>query len=150
MTSGFQGLVASNRRGAVALIVGLALVALSACSGDAKPGDAAVWYVDEKERLTSTSTGFTATVSRLGCNGGVTGDVVPPDIVYGESEIVVTFWVTPKQRGDASCPGNDFVAFSVQLSEPIGVRTLVDGVCRGGGGASTTAFCSPDEVRYRP
>src|SRR3954454_7464694 len=63
------------------------------------------------EGLQGSSTKFTALVSRLGCHGGVTGQVLRPEIHRTESEVVVTFRVALKRSRAASCPGNDQVAY---------------------------------------
>lgn len=57
-------------------------------------GDAAVWVLGRDQSIDRSSTTFTALVSRLGCNSGVTGQVLPPEIHMTESEVVVTFSVS--------------------------------------------------------
>lgn len=101
----------------------------------------AVWELDRTQPLVDTATSFTALVTRLGCNGGVTGKVVQPGIEMTKSQIVVTFQVTPGVPAAANCPGNNPVPFSVELGEPIDGRQLVDGRCLPGGAAETTSFC---------
>jgi hypothetical protein len=113
-------------------------------------GDAAVWSIPPDEDLQPSSTTFTALVTRLGCSGGVTGEVLPPEIRMNDSEVIVTFAVAPKQVGPARCPGNDHVAYEVTLPEPLRDRTLVDGQCLPGGDAGTSASCKPDGTRFRP
>lgn len=104
-------------------------------------GDPAVWSVAPGERPTPTSTSFTAAVSRLGCNSGVTGDVLEPRVDYNPSQIIVTFEVAADRDGGL-CPSNKPVDVQVDLSEPIGDRDLIDGQCRPGAAAETTSFCS--------
>ena len=96
--------------------------ASSGSTGSGSAGDAAVWGLGPDPRLAPRATTFTALVSRLGCNDGVTGEVLPPEIRRSGTEVVVTFSVTPKQDGPASCPGNDEVPFDVDLGEPLGER----------------------------
>ncbi len=105
-----------------------------------------MWYRDRNESLTGDTTSFTARVTRMGCNGGTTGDALPPQVEYGDKEIVVVFQVTPRQTGDATCQSNNFVPYVVRFAEPIGARALIDGECRGSDGAPTTAFCDPNEI----
>ncbi|MEU4420783.1 hypothetical protein AB0F81_09160 [Actinoplanes sp. NPDC024001] len=94
-----------------------------------------------------SSTTFTALVSRLGCNSGVTGEVLAPRIEPRRSEVVVTFSVAAKPPGEvASCQGNDQVPYEVDLGEPLNGRPLVDGQCRGP--AAGTSFCEPDATRF--
>jgi hypothetical protein len=113
-------------------------------------GDAAVWGIGPDQSLLRSSTKFTALVSRLGCNNGVTGQVLAPEIHMSESEVVVTFSVAPKQPGAATCPGNDQVSYQVDLGEPLQDRALVDGRCLPGGEAATTSFCLTGPTRFRP
>jgi hypothetical protein len=133
----------------------------SAGSGTSKPevgtsatmsasGDAAVWFVKPGQTLQASSTRFTALVSRLGCNSGVTGHVLAPEIHLTRSEVVVTFAVAPKQSDAGTCPSNDEVAYEVVLGEPLQGRALVDGQCRPGGEAATTSFCDPESTRFKP
>jgi hypothetical protein len=112
-------------------------------------GDAAVWFLKQDQKLQRSSTKFTALVSRLGCNNGVTGQVLAPEIHASGSEVVVTFFVGAKLPGVATCRGNNQVSFEVDLVEPLQDRALVDGHCLGRE-ASTTAFCVPDATRFRP
>ncbi|MEV6813048.1 hypothetical protein [Micromonospora sp. NPDC051296] len=113
-------------------------------------GDAAVWFLGPGQSLQESSTTFTALVSRLACNSGVTGQVLAPEIRMSDSEVVVTFLVAPKQPGPATCPTNDQVSYEVDLGEPLRGRTLVDGQCLSGREAATTSFCTPASARFRP
>jgi len=111
------------------------------------PGEAAVWFLRPDQHLAGSSTRFTALVSRLACNSGVTGQVLAPRIRAGKSEVVVTFTVARKEPGAATCPTNKEVPYEVELPEPLRGRALVDGQCLPGGEAATTAFCDPTSVR---
>ena len=122
----------------------------SGSTGSGSAGDAAVWVLGPDPRLAPSAATFTALVSRLGCNDGVTGEVLPPEIQRSGTEVVVTFRVRPKQDGAASCPSNNDVAFDVDLGEPLGDRALVDGACLPGGAAVTTASCVDGPTRFRP
>jgi hypothetical protein len=113
-------------------------------------GEAAVWDLGLDPGLERSSTRFTALVSRLGCNSGVTGQVLTPVIEMGKSEIIVTFSVAPKQPGGADCLGNDQVSYEVELGEPLRERALIDGQCLAGGEAVTTSFCVTGPTRFKP
>jgi hypothetical protein len=137
-----------------------AMLSLSACA-EAKPNDtvsqtpsvdgaAAVWELQSGQRLTAFTTGFTALVSRLECNNGITGAVMAPNVQIRNSEIVVTFQVEPKEPGGADCQGNEWVPYEVTLNEPIGDRALIDGQCLPGWAAEQTSFCDPDPRRWTP
>ena len=89
-------------------------------------------------------------MSRLGCANGVTGEVLPPDVQVLDDRVVVTFEVAALGPGDATCPGNDLVPYTVELGEPIGDRMLIDGACLDGGPAATTSWCIDDEGVRRP
>jgi hypothetical protein len=108
-----------------------------------------VWSLRSGARLDSDTTTFTAMVRRVGCNNGVTGEVLEPRIQLDDSEITISFVVLPEQT-EANCPGNDEVAHEVVLPEPLGDRNLVDGQCAPGAEASGTSFCRPDGVRHEP
>ena len=95
--------------------------------------------------LDDATTSFTALVTRLGCNSGKTGEVNEPRVDEGEDEVTITFSVSPVE-GDADCQGNDAVPYEVQLSEPLGGRTLLDGACTSAE-AGDTAPCLRDTTR---
>jgi hypothetical protein len=121
---------------------------LAVSRGDADP---AVWLIRSREDVRSGSSTFTAQVSRLGCNGGVTGTVLHPTVKTDEAEVVVTFTVKPADSGAHTCQGNVPVPVAVHLGEAIGHRHLVDGACRSGAPASRTAWCVADgSVRWKP
>jgi hypothetical protein len=131
---------------------GVALASLavlsSACSGSgAGSEDPATWTVRSAYQVGPHTTAFTALVSRLGCNNGVTGEVHVPEVTLEEDEVVVTFTVEPVET-DVSCPDNDAVPYEVVLPEPLGDRSLVDGQCEAGTDASRTSLCRPGGVRY--
>ena len=113
-------------------------------------GDAAVWVAAANQDLTTSSKSFTAQVTRLGCNGGVTGQVLKPSVQIGQSNIVVTFTVERRAAGAARCPSNDQVPYVVDIGEPIGNRKLLDGACLADGEAKSTSFCVGGAVRWSP
>ena len=94
--------------------------------------------------MADDATSFTAEVTRLDCNSGVTGQVNDPRVE--ESEETITITVSPSKAGAADCQGNDAVAHEVRLSAPLGGRTLVDGACASTEAGETT-FCAPDGTR---
>lgn len=110
-------------------------------------GEAAVWDIDSDASPSGASESFRAMVTRLGCSGGETGEVLDPTVVAEADRIVVTFTVEPLPGGD--CPSNNQVPYVVQLDGPVGQRELVDGACLSGEAASTS-FCSEGAVRWSP
>lgn len=114
------------------------------------PGEAAVWFLRPDQNLQASSTRFVALVSRLGCNSGVTGQVLAPDVRLGPAEVVVTFFVAPRQKAAGTCQANNEVPYEVDLGEPLRGRKLVDGQCLPGGQAVTSSSCLHDSIRFRP
>jgi hypothetical protein len=133
---------------------GAASSASASSSTQPSAGDPAVWMLDSSSLLTSASDTFTARITRLGCSGGVTGNVLDPDISLTDTQVVVTFKVEalPVLGSNAgyTCPGNDRVDHIVKLGAPIGSRVLVDGNCLPGRPAERTAFCEDHGERWHP
>jgi hypothetical protein len=113
-------------------------------------GGAAVWELQPDKPLSVSSISFTALVSRLACNSGVTGAVLAPNVQIRPAEVVVTFQVEPGNPHGGNCQGNNWVPYEVELSEPIGHRSLIDGECLPGQEAERTSFCRPDGRRWSP
>jgi len=107
----------------------------------------ATWQVASGQTVSAGTTSFVADVRRLGCNSGETGSVRDPRIEESDEAVVITFKVSPEQPGGANCVGNDAVAYTVQLSAPLGDRSLVDGACEGTD-AEGTSSCDLDGVRW--
>ena len=112
-----------------------------------EPGDVATWIL--LEPVTAESTDLVIGVTRLGCANGETGRVLPAVVEYGEDRIVIGVDVESRSDQPADCQGNDEVMFSVQLTEPIGQRDLVDAACLSGE-AQGTSFCAAGAVRWTP
>jgi len=130
--------------------VGSAAIELPAATVDS-PGDVAVWTLESASDVLGSSSAFTALVTRLGCSGGVTGEVLEPTVEIGETEIVVTFFVAALDSDlEQTCPGNDEVPYVVVLVEPIGDRPILDGSCRDGSRAASTSFCAAGAARWVP
>lgn len=129
---------------------GLACGCSMANDEEAVGGEAvATWDLASRQILSANTTTFTAMVTRLGCNSGVTGNPNDPAIESTDEEIVITFTVSPGEPTAANCQGNDPLSVEVELPEAIGDRELVDGACASGE-ASNTEPCQPGGVRYTP
>ena len=129
----------------------LAAVLSAAVLGGCLGGDRAVasWELAPGQSLGPESTTFTALVTRVSCNNGVTGSVNEPGLGIGDDAVVVTFTVSPGRPESASCPGNDAVPYVVTLPEPLGTRSLVDGACESADVADS-ATCASGAVRRLP
>lgn len=116
-----------------------------------EPGDEAVWFIGQDNPPLPSGSSVSVVVTRLGCHGGVTGQVLEPGVILGSDSIAITFTVEPAAEGTYTCPGNDLVPYVVDVGEPIGPRSLVDGACLPGGGGANTSFCSEDAgIRWSP
>ena len=112
-------------------------------------GEPASWDLDPDDAPDASATTFTALVSRLGCNDGETGVVLPPTVEETDDEVVVTFTVEPARPGDHTCPGNQPVPSLVHLDRPISDRVLVDGGCRAPADLPGP-LCERNGVRHAP
>jgi hypothetical protein len=87
------------------------------------------WWVDPAELPFSPSaTVIHGFLLEQACAGGQApvGRVVGPTIEYRSDAVVVTFRVRDV-GGARTCPGNPPYPTTVELSEPVGARTLIDG-----------------------
>lgn len=87
----------------------------------------ATWALEGSE-LGPEDTAFTASVTERSCASGQSseGRVRDPLIVYTDEAVIVTFFMEPLDGGQ-NCPGNPPTAVDVQLDEPLGDRSLLDG-----------------------
>lgn len=135
----------------VATFVVALLATLSAACG-AGPGAtaSAVWTVAPGQNLDSQTTQIDVLVSRVGCNSGVTGRVVEPEIQLQDDRVIVAFGVQPSEAAAANCQGNPEVPYVLTLPEPLGSRQLVDGQCLNDEDTARTVHCERAGVRYDP
>ena len=114
--------------------VGVGLALLSGCSevvtGPGEDGDLGTWELADPAAVTASSRQVTLAVTRLGCASGYTGKVLQPKVTYEPERIVIQADVE-RLAGDGvqTCQGNPAVRITLGLSEPIGERQLVDGMC---------------------
>lgn len=128
----------------------LVVILASGCGVGTGGSAAATWTIAPNQEVDAETSKFTVLVTRLGCNGGVTGEVQQPDVRHDDEEVVLTFAVKPDEPSSATCQGNDQVPYDVTLEEPLGDRKLVDGQCASNAEARDTSFCQPEDVRYSP
>ena len=138
-------MVASKRT----MVIALAVVGFAVCSvvfyvhreiTSPSGADTAVWEMNPFEPPPRDGSTFRALVSRLGCNDGVNGRVLAPTIERTADTVTVTFTVEKASPGAHTCPGPLPTPYDVDLGEPIGNRSLVDGACLSG--AAATSSCS--------
>jgi hypothetical protein len=89
----------------------------------------ATWRVDPASPVSASSTSFTAQVLEQSCASGRSpeGRIVEPRIQYGATQVIITFFVRPAPGNFQTCQGNPPGPFEVDLAQPLGGRTLMDG-----------------------
>lgn len=106
-------------------------------------GDIANWELRDPDAVTAESVVLALAVTRLGCASGVTGEVLEPRITYEAQRILIQVDVAPLERTEGqayTCLSNNAVPVTIELTQPIGERELIDQACLEGN-ASTTAPC---------
>jgi hypothetical protein len=104
--------------------------------GDCRPtrvlpdglGSADWWLPDDRPKPGPDTRTFEALVTERDCASGrpADGRIVGPDVVGVNSLVLVTFAVHPL-AGVQTCPSNPATRVTVDLGEPLGTRTLLDG-----------------------
>jgi hypothetical protein len=90
----------------------------------------ATWTLDPELPLPDAdTTSFTALVAERTCTGGqpMLDRLLRPSIRYGTATVTVVFAATPLAGDLFTCPGNPSTRVTVELSEALGDRRLVDG-----------------------
>ncbi|MGJ9412366.1 hypothetical protein ACHAAC_06615 [Aeromicrobium sp. CF4.19] len=111
--------------------------------GERSGASPAVWKLADRGSLQASTRSVDVLVARIDCNSGLTGKVLEPHVLRDDTEIVITFEVSPKIEGAATCQSNDLEPYVVDLGEALGDRTLVDGQCAPGGPAEALRVCDP-------
>ncbi|HQA77387.1 MAG TPA: hypothetical protein PLL50_03410 [Propionicimonas sp.] len=112
-------------------------------------GVTATWRLADPAEVSADSVSLSLLVTRLECSGGKTGELMEPVVSVSAEDIVIRVDAVPNPAGTYTCPGNDEVAVAVTLTEPVGVRPLVDAACLAGD-AVRTSYCADGAVRWRP
>jgi hypothetical protein len=113
-------------------------------------GETATWTIDPAQVVSPATTTLSVLVTRLGCASGVTGDVLEPVIITEADRVVITLSVVPLDPTlGYTCPTNDANSVRVQLNEPLGNRSLVDGACLGQSPERQTSQCETGAVRLQ-
>lgn len=124
------------RLAAAFLVVAPAVAGCSLLVNDPSPaapaaGSPAVWHLDpDRPPPGADDTTFSAMVTERACASGreVNDILLPPVIEYREDEVIVSLYVEPVPGGAQDCQGTAPTRFTIQLAEPLGGRTLVDGI----------------------
>lgn len=87
------------------------------------------WRVDPDEKLSPDSTSIRLTINERECvSGQEIGDrLIGPEVVYTDSQILVSFAAEPPPGDAFNCQGNPETPYVLDLVEPLGDRELVDG-----------------------
>jgi hypothetical protein len=87
----------------------------------------AAWRIDG-EAPRNDATTISALVTEMACASGESseGRILPPEISYGPDAIHVVFAVQGME-GEQTCQGNPSVPYTIELREPIGERSVLDG-----------------------
>jgi hypothetical protein len=134
----------------IAVVTVLLASSITACGAFRDDSASATWVLaPNQDHLNATTSAFDVLVTRTGCNGGLTGDVLPPKVERRNGQVVLTFTVEPDEPSSASYPGNDAVRYRVHLDDPLGEASLVDGYCAGEH-TGDDVDCMPNGVRYDP
>ena len=91
-------------------------------------GSADWWLPEDRPKPGPNTRTFEALVMERACASGrpADGRIVGPDVVGVNSLVLVTFAVRPLE-GDQNCPSNPASRVTVDLGEPLGNGTLLDG-----------------------
>ena len=90
----------------------------------------ATWEPAPGQVLDAGTTSFDALVVERECASGQSSQdrVQPPEIRYEDEAVVIAFFVEPPAGNAQTCPGNPPSTVTVTLEQPLGDRTLLDGV----------------------
>ncbi|MEQ1699253.1 MAG: hypothetical protein ABMA25_04040 [Ilumatobacteraceae bacterium] len=83
------------------------------------------WNLDPASPLTPETTTLQLIVLETGCASGSSAEGrIEATVSYSATEVEIEVIVEPV-RGDATCPGNPPTPFTLELSEPLGDRSIV-------------------------
>lgn len=112
-------------------------------------GSTATWELAHPDQVASDSTSLVLAVTQQECSGGRTGELMAPVVSASVDDVVIRVDAVPLPAGAYDCQGNDAVEVTVTLTEPVGIRHLVDAACLEGD-AVRTASCASGAIRWSP
>jgi hypothetical protein len=137
------------KRTVAVAVLAIGALALAGCASAPAGASVGVWQLTEPESIDAATTILELEVTRLECAGGVTGEVLEPVVTFEPDRILIRTDVLPLPEGAYDCQSNDWVPVTVELSEAIGDRHLMDAACLDDEAASTV-FCEDGGVRWSP
>ena len=121
-----QAVTWSRGIGALAIAAASVGCGQGASGGSASDAPVARWQLAKEVGQGDES--LSLVVQEIECASGrsAEGRIDPPDVEYREDALVIT--VRVERIGDsADCPGNPDTPYELDLDEPVGDRTLLDG-----------------------
>ncbi|MGP5070905.1 hypothetical protein ACTXOR_00725 [Arthrobacter rhombi] len=127
-----------------------ATLLLAGCSAPAPSGSVtAAWDLRTPQKVTPDSTSLDVDVYRLECSGGTTGTVERPHVAYEPERILVHGLLSDLPDGNSTCLGVSPAPTTINLSEPVGHRAIVDASCLEEDNTDLTG-CEDQGIRWRP
>jgi hypothetical protein len=86
------------------------------------------WVAPDAVPMGPDSDSIPTLVHERACASGqdAEGRIMPPTIVYGQTAVTITI-VVQLREGAQDCQGNPLTPYTIELTEPLGDRTLLDG-----------------------
>lgn len=110
----------------------LIVIVAGACGGDDgnsdQPSEVADWELAPEQTLTPDTQTIEILVRERACASEDTaeGRIEEPDVQYQQDAVIVTIRVKPK-TGAQTCQSNPLTPYTLELEEPLGGRTLLEG-----------------------
>jgi hypothetical protein len=101
------------------------------------------WHIAPADSPSDDATNFTASVMSVQCGGG---PFITTEVSAEADRIIITLAQEP-YPGPQTCVGRPPESYTVEIGEPIGDRTLIDGMCIQNPGVGG-GLCDPDGVRW--
>lgn len=137
--------------GFVAVILLAASLGGGSCSRPVPDDVNAQWELSNPQKVSAQSESLDLKVTRIGCASGFTGDITVTQVNYSTENVAVGIVVEPLKDRAQTCQSNQTVSYTLDLSEPLGERTLIDLSCAETSDADgSTENCQSEAVRWKP